>query len=91
MSDEQPKKNFNENRVGRVKLGKALSSGKEYLYMDFDRDISFKKGDRLFLNDIQAGIEKQVADGKLSRNEADARLAKISFLIYDVNLPAAKS
>lgn len=90
-SEQKPVKKFEDRSIGKVKLGKSLKTEAEYLYLQFDKDTQFKAGDKVYLNDIAANIEKQVTDGRISRDVADARLKKLSFMIYDVTLPANKA
>lgn len=89
MSEQ--KKSYDERRVGQVKLGATKSTGAEYLYMEFTQDYSFKKGDKVYLNDFVASLDKSVVDGKISKDRADELKAKMSFLIYNVDLPAKKA
>ena len=93
MSEKKP---FVDNKIGQVKVGKKKDengnfTGPEYFYLDFEKDVAFKKGDRVFLQDSMAGIDSRVKKGAISKDEGDALKEKLSFLLFDVTLPAKKS
>lgn len=90
MSDAKKKVDYDALKVAQVKIGNKKATNEEYLYMEFRKDVSFKAGDKLYLNDFVQGLENSVKAGRISQDKADELKAKLSFLIYEVNLPAPR-
>jgi hypothetical protein len=75
------------NKGDKMRVGQILNNkaGDKY-YFKADADIVLKKGDVLWLNKPVDDINGAVERGKLTREQADAKIAKIpNFVKYNVN------
>lgn len=69
-------------RVGQILKSKAGSP-----YIKIESDLTLVKGDALFLNKPQAEIDLAVERGKLTKEQGEAKKAKVpDFVIYNIIL-----
>lgn len=59
------------------KVGSIRKSKKGSLYFMFDADVTVKKGSVLQIQNPRDGVAKRLAEGKMTEEEANKRLASI--------------
>lgn len=82
MAREEVKKTFDDNQIATV-----TENEKGTIMLKFEKDIQIKAGDKFFLNDVHAGIDKSAADGKISKDKADELHKKLDFKLFNVIVP----
>lgn len=69
------------------KLGSLRKSDKGSLYIKIDEEITLTKGLNLQLFDPRKSLDKAVANGKMSQEQAEERKAKIKeYIRYEIFL-----
>lgn len=69
-----------------MRIGQILNSKAGTPYIKLDNDVTLKKGDVLFLNKPADEIQNAVERGKLTQEQADAKIAKVpDFVRYNIN------
>lgn len=75
-----------------MKVGQALKSKGGETYLKFEQDVVLKKGDALFLSRPVDDIDYLVKAGKLDKETAEQRKAKIpDFVIYNIKTANGKT
>ncbi len=74
--------------MGKQQFGQVLlSKSGDTFYINVERDVTLKAGDKVYLNKPQEEITSLVAHNFITQAEADARIAKVpGFVKFNVNL-----
>jgi len=67
------------------KVGQVLKSKAGKTYLRFEKAVNIAEGEALFISTPAEDIEFLVTSGKITRQEADDKLAKVpSFVLYNI-------
>lgn len=68
-----------------MRVGQALKAKSGKTYLKFDKTVTIGEGETLFLSRPQDDVDYLVETGKLTKEEGEARKAKIpDFVIYNI-------
>lgn len=74
-----------------ARVGQALKSKAGKTYLKFDTTVTIKEGETLFLSRPEEDVDHLVDTGKLTKEEGEARKAKIpDFVIYNIKTATSK-
>lgn len=74
------------NKENNMKVGQALKSKGGKTYLKFEKTVTLKEGDVLFLSKPSENIDYLVDKGDLTEEEGAAKKAKIpDFVLYNIN------
>ncbi len=68
-------------------IGTINKSKNGNLYINIDKDLSVKKGDRLILRSKKKEIEASVEAGKISEERGEELQEKLHFIKYTIHQP----